>query len=286
MLLCPDIYMKKNIILFLLFFLVIFQLFSFNRIISISPALTEAIYLLNSEEKLIANTTYCIRPEEAKNKEKIGNLVDINIEKIIWLKPDLVLTTVMTKKEKIEKLIKLGIRVEIFPEPKTYTEICRQFQKLAEFVGKNEQSDIIIKKSSENIENIKNMTKKFNKKKIFVEIGINPLFTITEESYINDFINFNNAVNIAFEAKSGIYSREKVLISNPDIIVIIDMGVDTKSEINEWNKYKNLNAFKHNRIKTIDSYLVCSPNPQTFTFALIEFTKIIHPELNIAELVK
>lgn len=286
MLLYSGFHMKKNIILFLLFFLIIFQPYPYNRIISISPALTEAIYLLDSEEKLIANTTYCIRPEEAKNKEKIGNLVDINIEKIIWLKPDLVLTTIMTKKEKIDKLIKLGIRVEVFPEPKNYSEICRQFQMLAEFVNKTGEADIIIKKSSENIENIKNKAKKLKNKKIFVEIGINPLFTITNDSYINDFINFNNAINIAFEAKSGIYSREKVLISNPDIIVIIDMGVDTKTEINEWNKYKNLNAFKNNRIKTIDSYLVCSPNPQTFTFALIEFAKIIHPELNTAELVK
>ncbi|MBN2545917.1 MAG: ABC transporter substrate-binding protein [Spirochaetes bacterium] len=275
--------MKKIILVFFVIFLLIFEIVPYNRIISISPALTEAIYLLDSQDKLIANTTYCIRPDEAKKKEKIGNLVDINIEKIIYLKPDLVLTTVMTKKEKIYKLINIGIKVEVFPEPKTFSEICKQFRNLAGLVDKYDLADYIIRKSIEKVEKVKNKTKSLKYNKIFVEIGINPLFTITKESYINDFIKFNNGMNIAINAKSGIYSREKVLISNPDAIIIIDMGIDTISEINEWNKYKNLNALKNDRIKTVDSYLVCSPNPQTFADALIEFTKIIHPEIIIDE---
>ena len=64
-----------------------------SRIISLAPSLTENVYLLGCADKLVGVTTYCEFPAEAKSKEKVGNLLEPNIEKIITLKPDLVLAT-------------------------------------------------------------------------------------------------------------------------------------------------------------------------------------------------
>jgi len=73
-------------LLFLLLLLLCFATPAFsqepNRIISLSPSLTEEIYLLGIEDKLVGCTTYCERPSSAQKKEKVGNVVEVNVEKI------------------------------------------------------------------------------------------------------------------------------------------------------------------------------------------------------------
>ena len=64
-----------------------------ERIISLGPAVTEKLYLLEAGDGLIANTLYCQRPHEAKNKEKIGTVTKADMEKVVALKPDLALAT-------------------------------------------------------------------------------------------------------------------------------------------------------------------------------------------------
>lgn len=274
--------MKKYILL-LSFIFFCFYNFAYNRIISISPAITEAIYLLNAQDKLIANTIYCIRPKEAKLKEKIGTLVDIDIEKIITLKPDIILTTTMTKKDKIDKLLSLGYKVEIFYEAKSYKDICEQFKRIGEIVGNVNLSEKIIERSNALIDKVKTNIDETKRKKVFVEIGKDPLFTVTKDSYINDLIYFAGGINIASNFTTGLCSIEKVIEANPEIIIIVDMGIDTNSEINQWKKYKSIFAVKNKKIFTVDAYIVCSANPETFTLALKEFVKIISPDIIIYE---
>ncbi|MCI5140979.1 MAG: hypothetical protein D3909_04480 [Candidatus Electrothrix sp. ATG1] len=62
-----------------------------QRIISLGPINTENIYLLGAEDRLVGNTNYCVRPEAARNKEKIGSVMQFSIEKILSLQPDLIL---------------------------------------------------------------------------------------------------------------------------------------------------------------------------------------------------
>ncbi|MCI5128976.1 MAG: ABC transporter substrate-binding protein, partial [Candidatus Electrothrix sp. AUS3] len=62
-----------------------------QRIVSLGPINTENIYLLGAEDRLVGNTNYCVRPEAAKSKEKIGSVMQISIEKILSLRPDLIL---------------------------------------------------------------------------------------------------------------------------------------------------------------------------------------------------
>ena len=83
-----------------------------RRIITLAPNLTEMIYDLGLENKLVGNTLYCDYPEAAKKIEKVGNLLTVNFEKIVTLKPDLVLITVEgNTKETYDKFHQLGIKI-------------------------------------------------------------------------------------------------------------------------------------------------------------------------------
>ncbi len=115
-----------------------------QRIISLGPVITDELYILGVEEKLVGCTVYCQRPPEAKNKEKIGTAIEINIEKIVTLKPDLVLATSLTTPKAKQKLKNLGIKVITFPEAKNFSEICEHFLKVARMVDKKKEAEKII----------------------------------------------------------------------------------------------------------------------------------------------
>ncbi|MBU4560996.1 ABC transporter substrate-binding protein [bacterium] len=250
-----------------------------QRIISLGPGITEELYLLGVENKLIANTVYCERPPEAQKKEKIGTVIKVDLEKIVSLEPDLVIATSLSNPEQVEKLKNLGIKVVTFPATKSFFQLCEQFLELAKLVGEEEKAARIIHQAKKEVDAIRKKVKDLPMPKVFVQVGAKPLFTVTKNSFVHDFIKFAGGINITEKAKSGLYSREKVLKSNPDIIIIVTMGIAGKEEKKIWQKYKTMKAVKNNRIHIIDSYKLCSPTPVTFVEALKEMGEILHPRL-------
>lgn len=248
-----------------------------ERIISLGPTITEKIYLLNSEDQLIANTVYCLKPADNKEKEKIGTVVNINIEKIISLEPDLVIATSLTSPKYVRKLRKLNLRVEVFNQPKSFSQMLKQFLRLGKIVGKHSKSKKIVNKVNNELKKIKKGAGDLAKPKVFIQIGAKPLFAATGNSFINDFIKYAGGINIARDARYGLYSREKVIKSNPDVIIIVTMGIAGEEEKEIWSKYKTLKAAKNNRIHIIDAYKICSPTPITLIETLGEIFKLLHP---------
>ena len=232
---------NKFFISVIFIFIILFNLYSnennLKKIISLSPLITESIYLLGAGDILIANTVYCTRPEDAKTKEKIGTLLEINIEKIVSLNPDLVLASSLTRPKQLEKLKILGYKVIQFTYAKSFNEICEQFIYLGELIGKKENALNIIKDIKIQIEKIKSITASLPKKNVFIQVGVKPLFTVSKDTFINDFIEFSGGINIASDSKAGVYSREKVIASNPDIIIIVLMGIEGDKEKKIWQNF-------------------------------------------------
>lgn len=255
------------------------QMFSIypQRIISLGPSLTEDLYLLGVEDQLVANTTYCKRPPEAETKEKIGTVIEVNIEKIVSLKPDLILMTSLTNSKKIEKLKTLGIRLVNFPYAHNFSQLCEQFLELGQIVGREKEAEEVVRQAEFQVESIKTSVNDLPKPKVFIQLGAKPLFTAIEDSFVHNFIEFAGGINIASGVKSGLYSRENVLSQNPDVILIVTMGIVGEEEKEIWEKYKILNAVKNNRIYIVDSYKVCSPTPVSFVNVLQEILDVLHP---------
>ncbi len=276
--------MKTN---FLIYFFLAVNLFAAQahgknrfpqKIVSLGPGITENLYILGAGNKIIADTIYCTRPAAAKKKPKIGSVIRANVEKIVSLKPDIVIATSLSNSRQIKKLKNLGIRVVSFSQPRNFSQICKQFLKLGKIVGEKEKAREIIAKAIRQVNSVREKTKNLPKPKVFVQIGARPLFTVTKKSFISDFIKFAGGINTAKNSKTGLYSREKVVESNPDIIIIVTMGVTGRREKEIWEKYKTLNAVKNDRIYIMDSYKICSPTPPGFVKTLKKMAELFHPE--------
>jgi iron complex transport system substrate-binding protein len=241
-----------------------------KRIVSLAPSITENLYLIGAQKKLAGCTSYCTLAVQ-DGVQQIGSTIDVNVEKILTLKPDLVLTMLMTKPQDVEAMRKLGIRVEILPTPKNFIEICEQTIEIGKLTGFEKEARQATDEAKRKVDSLKQLGLKSKvKQKIFFQLGSNPVFTVLPNTFMNDFILFCNGENIANGMTTGIISRESVLAKNPDVIIIATMGGFGAQEKKVWETYKSMNATKSRRIFLIDSETSCSPTPENFARAFAD----------------
>jgi ABC-type Fe3+-hydroxamate transport system substrate-binding protein len=265
-------------LMILLFSAVSLTCFSQNakRVISLAPSITENLYLIGAQNKLVGCTSFCTLAI-ADGKEQIGSTVDVNIEKILMLQPDLVLAMLLTKPQDIETMRKLGIKVEVIPTPRNFSEICSQTIEIAKLVGCENAAKEIVQKSKLTVDSLKQKSGQHRKKlKIFFQLGSNPIFTVLENTFMNDFILLCNGENIANGLTKGSVTRESVLMKNPDVIIVATMGGFGAGEQKLWKSYPGLKAAKNNKIFLIDSETACSPTPVNFVKAFTDVVNFVN----------
>lgn len=233
----------------------------YKRIISLAASVTNNLCLLEAQDRLVGRTQYCVVPGD-KDIPVVADAVNVNIEKVVSLKPDLVIAGGLTHPRIISSLQKMGIRTIHWGQPKDFNEICSQLEELGKICGKSDIAARYIKESQERLAKI---TERISgKTRIFMEQGADPLYTVLPDSFVNDYILLLGGVNICGDLKKGVISRELVLLRNPDVIVIVSMGSMGETEKAEWKKYTTVNAVKNNRIFLIDADEACTPTPVSF----------------------
>lgn len=244
------------------------------RVISLAPSVTEIIYLIDAQKKLVGCTSYCTVAEK-DNIKTVGNAVDVNIEVLFALQPDIVLAMELTKTQDIEAMKKLGIRVEIMKTPRSFEEICDQTLHIASLIGNEKQAEEVVFKATSRVDEIKKMASELDHRKIFFQLGANPVFTVLENTFMNDYISICNAENIATGLNRGTIGRESVVLRNPDVIIIATMGGFGEEEKNIWNQFETISAVKNKQVFLIDSETSCSPTPDNFVSALEDMYRFL-----------
>ena len=247
-----------------------------ERVISLAPSLTKNLYLLEAESLLVGCTNYCTIQSETK-ATVVANAVQVNFEKSVLLKPDLVITTDLTKVTTIETFRKLGIRVLVFKNPKNFNEICEQFIELGSKIGKREFAEEIISSAIKELDKKLELIPKGNdKQKIFMQIGANPLFAVVPGSFMNDYIHLSQTENIFSDVEFGNVSYESVLIRNPEIIIVVLMGNINEEEKKYWEKFRDLSAVRNQQVFTLDADDACSPTPDSFIVTVERLINMIY----------
>lgn len=245
-----------------------------KRVISLTPSITENIYLIGAQDKLVGCTSYCTLAVD-DGVEQVGSAVNVNVEKVFALQPDLVLTMGLTKPQDLEAMKKLGIKVEVIKTPKNFEEICQQTLQIGELVGNKDESEKVIREAKNSIAEIKQKSIGLGENKIFFQIGANPIFTVLQNTFMDDFITICNGQNIAAGMTKGTMTRESVLVKNPDVIVIATMGGFGAEEQKVWNTYKGMSAVKKQKVFIISSETSCSPTPANFVSALEDVYRFV-----------
>jgi iron complex transport system substrate-binding protein len=253
-----------------------------KRIISLAPSITEILFALGLNEEIAAVTNYCDYPEAVLNKPRIGGFINPSIEKIVSLKPDLILATRDGNRWATNhRLSDLGFSVYLI-NPKSFYGVTRAIYDIGVVVGREEESKKIIINMTSKKEEIATRTKSLPKPKVFFQIGYAPIITVGRETLADDLIRLAGGKSIS-ENKSvsyPLYNIETILSKAPEIIIIssMDSNKDYINLVEKWGNWKSIPAVKMNTIYVIDSNLVDRPTPRIVE-GLEALAKMIHPEV-------
>ena len=253
-----------------------------QRIVSLGPLNTENVYLLGAGDRLVGNTSYCVRPEAAKAKEKIGSVMQISIEKVLSLQPDLVLATGLTQPQQLKKLQELGLRVVQVKQPTAFFEICTEFLRLGRLLGLEDRAKEVVRRARSEVAAVTSRVAGLPRQKVFLQVGAQPLFGSVTSSFTHDYIRLGGGTNVIADQTVGTVGYEKILARNPDVIIIAIMGSESGAAAREkkkWQRFSVISAVRNDRVYIINPDLVCSPSPETFARTLAVIAGLIHPEI-------
>ena len=270
--------MKKIILAVLTAFLFLSTAFTadYKRIVSLAPSITRSLYELGLDAEIVGISMHC--PKGKYPKTIIGTLLEPDIERIIALKPDLIIATKEgNSRELLLKLMKLKFNTYVMETNSDFEEMCSNFYLLAQKLNRQDIGRKIVEQAKAAVEKSYSLRKDKNIQTMFWEVGTNPLYTAGKQSFLNDYNRYTRTKNIYENVINARYSPviiEDVLSRNPDIIVIVDMDANDAS-VESWNKYANIKAVKNKKVYMLKADDLFSPTPTNFADTVKQLNKII-----------
>ncbi|SDY16418.1 ABC transporter substrate-binding protein [Thermoactinomyces sp. DSM 45892] len=244
-----------------------------ERIISLIPSNTEIAYAIGLGDKMVGGTTNDDFPAEAKKLEKVGDFT-INVEKVVALKPDLVLASTMNKE--VEKLKSLGIPTLVL-DGKSIKEVFESITIVGLATNKAHEADNLVgtmtKEKLAIYQKVTPIAKK-NPKKVWLEIDPT-LMTAGGDTILNEMLEVAGGVNVAKELKGWPQvGAEKVAAWNPDVIF---STYGSTSQIEARPAWASVGAVKQKQVFTLDSNTTSRPGPRIIE-GIKEMATKLYPE--------
>jgi iron complex transport system substrate-binding protein len=188
------------------------------RIVSLSPAMTEILFSLGAGDKIVGVTTFCDFPVQAKKITKVGDFSHPSIERIVGLKPNLVIVNLPEQTRVKKELDKLNIETFV-SAPSSLAEIYHEISALGTKLGFGKTADSLVQYMTDNLKQVVPE----QRKKIYIEISPKPIVTIGAKTFLNDLIYEAGGINIFTDLDKDypVVGQETVILRNPDIIIVL-----------------------------------------------------------------
>ena len=250
-----------------------------DRIISLAPNLTEIVYAVGGGDRLVGDTTYCDYPEQAKSVAKIGDTMHPSIERIISLKPQIVLVSTASQLEAFTQQLEaqqIGVYVT---NPQSIDGIFRSIQTIGDLLGTHDQAASIVARLREREAAVESATKTAKPVRVFYQVAGEPLYTIGRDSYLTDLVKKAGGVSVTADVPTAFprFSDEAALASRPDAIILPSGGSMGNANSTAAAPLKNSPAVLNNRIYKINDDHLSRPGPRLID-GLEELARALHPE--------
>jgi iron complex transport system substrate-binding protein len=247
-----------------------------QRIISLAPHTTELLFAAGAGKSIIAVTAWSDYPPQAKNIPSVGSATELDIERIIKLKPDLVVAWKNgNKPRQIAYLRKFGIQV-FESEPKTFDAIADSIKKLSTLAGTEQIGQQQALAFQQKILALKNKYQQAAEVRYFYQIWQKPLMTLNGEHLISQALKICGGRNIFSELipTAPTVNSESVIQRNPEVIF---MSSEEKNIATQWQSFPNMIAVAHNNIFTFNGIIMNRAGPR-----MAEATEQLCEKLDLA----
>ncbi len=255
-----------------------------ERIISLAPNITEILFLLGLGDRVVGVTRYCDYPAEALKREKIGGMLDPDVEKISALNPDLVIAFRGNPLGALKKLKDIRLPVFILDIGIELESVFPLIAKIGRIASKEAEAQTLISGLKRKYDFVRTALKGVREKpRVFLNIHGMGLSTCGRDSYLNDLLVKAKGLSITGQIPQNWleYSREPFLRDDPEVIIILTKSPSDFELAKKWLRsqpgFSEIRAVKSGRILFMDENPASRFGPRLFD-SLIDLAQLLHPE--------
>jgi iron complex transport system substrate-binding protein len=252
-----------------------------HRVVSLAPSITETLYAIGVQDRLVADSDYCDYPPEAKQKQHVGGTISPSIEMIASLHPDVVLVTKgINRLDTVNSLASLGIPSYAM-DPHSVAEILTSTQRLAELLNATQAGDKLATALRRQLAETQQRVAPYPPRRVLYVVWPQPLISIGQDTFMADALRYSGAISIVNEPQSWPQiSLEEVAKEQPEFLVFsgshlasASINIDALTESPGW---RLLSAVRDKRYaNTSDAIERTSPR---IVSAIAELARQFHPE--------
>lgn len=244
-----------------------------RRIVSLTPSNTEILFALRLGPKVVGVTEYCDYPPEARKKTKVGD-VNMSVEKVLALKPDLIVAHRFLNARVIPALQRMKLRV-ISADPQSFAELFAFVKRIGQETGAHKEAERLVQRMQDTLSRIAVKVKREKTRPgVLFMTGIEPPWTAGRGTFPDDLIQKaggRNVINVKTNGFQAI-SMETLLASNPEVIVLTGGNRKTLLGHPLWKKTR---AAQRKQVYNVDPDIFLRTGPR-LTKAVEELFRLLH----------
>lgn len=234
------------------------------------------LFVLGLDEQVVGVTTNCNYPARAEEKEKIGGFF-LNLEKIVSIKPDLVVMQEDAQVKDIKRFKEFGLPVCVL-RLQSVEDVMAELVRLGQITSKATTAEAYVQTMRTRLASVEEKTREYRprlfdvlklwnpkskQRKALVIVGLNPLIVAGEDTFINDVLKYAGVANVAAGASGQYlqYSFEKLVDDNPQYI-IVPRGIIALRDLEQNKRWRSLEAVRKGRILFVDADILSRPGPR------------------------
>jgi iron complex transport system substrate-binding protein len=247
-----------------------------QRIVSLAPHVTEMIFAAGGGERIVGAVGYSDFPPAARDIPRVGDHKQIDIERIIALKPDLLVVWLHGNSERqLEHIRKLGIPL-FYSEPHKLDDIPESIHRLGQLMGTEKQAAQSAAEQRQQLARLKSQYQNRPPVRVFYQVWGRPVYTLNGTHIISDMLRLCGGENIfaALPVTAPAVSTEAVLLENPEVMITGDRLDKSKAGLEVWHQYSTLLAVQRGNLFSIDADLLNRAGPRLLQGASIVCEKL------------
>ena len=243
-----------------------------QRVIALAPHVTELLFAAGGGGRIVGAVSYSDYPEAAKQIKNIGDNRQVDIERVIAMKPDLIVVWLHgSSARQLEQRRTLGIPL-FHSDPKTLEAIPDSVQRLGQLMGTENVAQAAAASLRRQLLDLRVRYAKRPTVRLFYQVWDQPLYTLNGGHIVSDAMRLCGGENIfaKMAVTAPVVSIEAVLQEDPE--AIFGTGEKNTDGVNLWRRYPGMKAVRNDNLFTLDGQLLNRAGPRMIagTSALCE----------------
>lgn len=235
-----------------------------ERVVSLAPFITELIFAAGAGDRLVAVSEHSDYPDAARDLERIGNAFNVNLERLLAARPDLVISwRTGVDPRTVARLETMAIPVFVL-EPRDIQGVASALRRIGRLLGSGDAANRRAREFTKAVEEIRERYAGRAAVSVFYQISRQPLMTLNGQHMVTAILDLCGGTNI-FQALVPIaptVNREQVLERDPDAILISGTRGQSSESVDYWRRYPSMKAVRHDNVYAVDGDLLNRQTPR------------------------